>query len=207
MFIPEECTGQSQSGDIRGGTSRGRLLGPNGQTIRILQQESHCKMQIKGRGSIKLREGQEPETMATDPQFAHLAEDLHVYVQYEGDKMHMGQCYSRAVKLIRLVLTGGTVVPSGHAAMGLGVGAPTISSFAAGANPAASGLGSAFGADAAFANSAIQLQVANGQIVSVLASHRCLSPSLSFARGHTHTHTTCTTTHIPTSLRLKVARL
>jgi len=44
-------------GDIRGGTSRGRLLGPSGQTIRALQQESHCKMQIKGRGSIKLREG------------------------------------------------------------------------------------------------------------------------------------------------------
>jgi len=47
-------------GDIRGGTSRGRLLGPSGQTIRVLQQESHCKMQIKGRGSIKLREGYTP---------------------------------------------------------------------------------------------------------------------------------------------------
>lgn len=165
VFIPEECTGQSQSGDIRGGTSRGRLLGPNGQTIRVLQQESHCKMQIKGRGSIKLRENQDAETMATDPQFAHLTEDLHVYAQYEGDKMHMGQCYSRAVKLIRLVLTGGTVVPSGPAHMGLGAAA--IPSFGAGAPMAPS-----IGADQAFANSAIQLQVESGQIVSILASHR-----------------------------------
>ena len=50
VFIPEECIGQSSLGDIRGGTSRGRLLGPSGQTIRLLQQESHCKMQIKGKG-------------------------------------------------------------------------------------------------------------------------------------------------------------
>lgn len=55
MILLSFCTGCQ--GDIRGGTSRGRLLGPSGQTIRVLQQESHCKMQIKGRGSIKLREG------------------------------------------------------------------------------------------------------------------------------------------------------
>jgi hypothetical protein len=112
VFIPEECVGQSTAGDIRGGTSRGRLLGPSGQTIRTLQQESNCKMQIKGRGSIKLREGQEKESLANDPQYGHLQEELHVYVQYEGDKTHMGPCFSRAVKLIRVVLTGGTIMPT-----------------------------------------------------------------------------------------------
>jgi len=161
VFIPEECTGQSQSGDIRGGTSRGRLLGPNGQTIRVLQQESHCRMQIKGRGSIKLRAEQDEKTMAADPQHAHLLEQLHVYAQYEGDKSLMGSCYSRAVKLIRLVLTGGTVVPSGH-------GLPAIPAFAgASVNAAAATTLSSF-SDAAYASTA----VANGQIVSVLASHR-----------------------------------
>jgi hypothetical protein len=44
------------------------LLGPSGQTIRVLQQESHCKMQIKGRGSIKLRDGQDMDTLKADPQ-------------------------------------------------------------------------------------------------------------------------------------------
>jgi hypothetical protein len=124
-------------------------------------------MQIKGRGSIKLREGQEPATMATDPQYAHLLEELHVYVQYEGDRQHMGACYSRAVKLIRLVLTGGTVVPSGQGALGAFGATQGVSAF--GAAPAATQ--AAFTADS-FASTAIQLQVANGQIVSVLASHR-----------------------------------
>jgi len=60
--------------------------------------------------------------MAADPQHAHLLEELHVFAQYEGDKSLMGSCYSRAVKLIRLVLTGGTIVPSGH-------GLPSLPAF------------------------------------------------------------------------------
>ena len=46
---------------------------------------------------------QDVDTMKADPQYAHLQEELHVYVQYEGDKSHMGSCFSRAVKLIRVV--------------------------------------------------------------------------------------------------------
>jgi len=104
--------------------------------------------------------------MATDPQYAHLLEDLHVYAVYEGDKAHMGSCFSKAVKLIRVVLTGGTVVPTGHAAVA-GFGASGLSPAMGMAGNAAAASLTSF-SDASYASSA----VAQGQIVSVLASHR-----------------------------------
>lgn len=89
-----------------------------------------------------------------------------MHAVYEGDKAHMGSCFSKAVKMIRVVLTGGTVVPTGHAGVA-GFGA-------SGLNPALGLAGNAAAAsltsfsDTSFASSA----VAQGQIVSVLASHR-----------------------------------
>ncbi len=65
-------------------------------------------------------------------QYAHLQDELHVYCVYEGDKSQMGACFSRAVKLIRLVLTGGTVVPSGQVAHHA-YGAAAMPAYAAGA--------------------------------------------------------------------------
>jgi len=72
---------------------------------------------------------------------------------YEGDKSQMGACYSRAVKLIRLVLTGGTVVPSGQAPHHAYVGAPGMPAYG-GAAAGATQLGS-YGADPAFASNAV----------------------------------------------------
>ena len=76
-----------------------------------------------------------------------------MYCVYEGDKSQMGACYSRAVKLIRLVLTGGTVVPSGQAPHHAYVGAPGMPAYG-GAAAGATQLGS-YGADPAFASNAV----------------------------------------------------
>ena len=106
--------------------------------------------------------------MATDPQYTHLQEDLHVYCHYEGDKSHMGPCFARAVKLIRVVLTGGTVVPTaqGGGFQQQAVNNPYGGVVVPGGNmPQQSQPG--FTEQALVANA-----VGSGQIVAVLAGHR-----------------------------------
>eukprot|EP00960_Hanusia_phi_P078458 768818-Hanusia_phi.AAC.7 len=112
VFIPEECWGTTFHGDVRGGTTRGRLLGPSGQTIRWLQQESGCKIQLKGKNSLKLREGQTWESLAEDPQYAHVLEDFHVWIQYEGPRERMGASFTKVLLLVKKIIHGEIIQPS-----------------------------------------------------------------------------------------------
>mmetsp|Transcript_44960 Transcript_44960/g.141536 ORF Transcript_44960/g.141536 Transcript_44960/m.141536 type:complete len:437 (-) Transcript_44960:176-1486(-) len=111
VFVPEECYGTTFHGDVRGGTSRGRLLGPSGQTIRWLQQESGCKIQLKGKNSLKLRDGQTWESLAEDPQHAHVLEDFHVWIQYEGPRERMAATFSKVLLLVKKIIHGEIVQP------------------------------------------------------------------------------------------------
>ncbi|EAA44495.4 AGAP003356-PA [Anopheles gambiae str. PEST] len=62
----------------------GKLLGPKGNSLKRLQEETMCKMAILGRGSMKDRKKEEELRLAMDPKYAHLNDDLHVEINALG---------------------------------------------------------------------------------------------------------------------------
>ncbi|XP_043286087.1 KH domain-containing, RNA-binding, signal transduction-associated protein 2-like isoform X2 [Venturia canescens] len=58
----------------------GKLLGPKGNSLKRLQEETGCKMAVLGRGSMKDRQKEEELRVSGDPKFSHLMEDLHVEI-------------------------------------------------------------------------------------------------------------------------------
>lgn len=59
----------------------GRILGPRGMTAKQLEQETGCKIMIRGRGSM--RDRRKEEMNRGKPNWEHLDEELHVLVQCE----------------------------------------------------------------------------------------------------------------------------
>lgn len=59
----------------------GRLLGPGGNTLKMLQSESGCRMSICGRGSMRDKTKEEELRKSDDAKYAHLSEDLHLLVE------------------------------------------------------------------------------------------------------------------------------
>ncbi|KAK9702078.1 KH domain [Popillia japonica] len=62
----------------------GKLLGPKGNSMKRLQDETMCKMAVLGRGSMKDRQKEEELRQSLDPKFAHLSDDLHVEISALG---------------------------------------------------------------------------------------------------------------------------
>ncbi|XP_014471817.1 PREDICTED: KH domain-containing, RNA-binding, signal transduction-associated protein 2-like isoform X2 [Dinoponera quadriceps] len=58
----------------------GKLLGPKGNSMKRLQEETMCKMAVLGRGSMRDRQKEEEYRASLDPKYAHLADDLHVEI-------------------------------------------------------------------------------------------------------------------------------
>lgn len=58
----------------------GKLLGPKGNSMRRLQEETMCKMAVLGRGSMKDRKKEEELRATLDPKYAHLHDELHVEI-------------------------------------------------------------------------------------------------------------------------------
>nr|XP_018895640.1 PREDICTED: KH domain-containing, RNA-binding, signal transduction-associated protein 2-like isoform X1 [Bemisia tabaci] len=58
----------------------GKLLGPKGNSLKRLQEETMCKMAILGRGSMRDKAKEEELRQALDPKYAHLADELHVEI-------------------------------------------------------------------------------------------------------------------------------
>uniref|UniRef100_A0A0K0DVW6 KH domain-containing protein n=1 Tax=Strongyloides stercoralis TaxID=6248 RepID=A0A0K0DVW6_STRER len=59
----------------------GRILGPRGMTAKQLEQETDCKIMVRGKGS--LRDKKKEETFKGKPNWEHLDDDLHVLIQCE----------------------------------------------------------------------------------------------------------------------------
>uniref|UniRef100_A0A0R3TPZ8 KH domain-containing protein n=1 Tax=Rodentolepis nana TaxID=102285 RepID=A0A0R3TPZ8_RODNA len=58
----------------------GKLLGPGGSTLRTIQEETHTKMAILGRGSLR-DEAKEKELLSGgDPKYQHLKHPLHLQI-------------------------------------------------------------------------------------------------------------------------------
>ena len=87
----------------------GKLLGPKGNSMRRLQEETLCKMAIlgtlipfkiyqflfyllSGRGSMKDKKREEELRQGGDPKYAHLNDDLHVEISALGTP---SECYAR----------------------------------------------------------------------------------------------------------------
>ncbi|XP_038218545.1 KH domain-containing, RNA-binding, signal transduction-associated protein 2-like isoform X4 [Zerene cesonia] len=58
----------------------GKLLGPKGNTMKQLQEETMCKMAILGRGSMRDRQKEEELRNSLEPKYAHLSDELHVEI-------------------------------------------------------------------------------------------------------------------------------
>ncbi|XP_055705334.1 KH domain-containing, RNA-binding, signal transduction-associated protein 2 isoform X1 [Phlebotomus papatasi] len=58
----------------------GKLLGPKGNSMKRLQEDTMCKMAVLGRGSMKDRKKEEELRLSGDPRYSHLSEDLHVEI-------------------------------------------------------------------------------------------------------------------------------
>ncbi|KAL0811750.1 hypothetical protein ABMA28_009185 [Loxostege sticticalis] len=58
----------------------GKLLGPKGNTMKQMQEETMCKMAVLGRGSIRDRRKEEELRNSLDPKYSHLTDELHVEI-------------------------------------------------------------------------------------------------------------------------------
>ncbi|KAM3955934.1 uncharacterized protein ACR2FA_010097 isoform 2-T2 [Aphomia sociella] len=58
----------------------GKLLGPKGNTMKQMQEETMCKMAVLGRGSMRDRQKEEEFRNSLDPKYSHLSDELHVEI-------------------------------------------------------------------------------------------------------------------------------
>lgn len=58
----------------------GKLLGPKGNSMKRLQEETMTKMAVLGRGSMRNKQQEEDLRNSSDPKYQHLSEDLHVEI-------------------------------------------------------------------------------------------------------------------------------
>lgn len=58
----------------------GKLLGPKGNSLKWLQEQTGTRMAILGRGSIRNKQKEEELRNTKLPKFSHLNEDLHVEI-------------------------------------------------------------------------------------------------------------------------------
>ncbi|XP_020797888.1 KH domain-containing, RNA-binding, signal transduction-associated protein 3 isoform X2 [Drosophila serrata] len=70
----------------------GKILGPKGNSLRRLQDETQCKIAIKGRTSIRDRAKEEQLRNCGDPRYAHLQKDLFLEVSTVATP---AECYAR----------------------------------------------------------------------------------------------------------------
>ncbi|CAH0403191.1 unnamed protein product [Chilo suppressalis] len=58
----------------------GKLIGPKGNTMKQMQEDTMCKMAVLGRGSMRDRQKEEELRKSLDPKYAHLSDELHVEI-------------------------------------------------------------------------------------------------------------------------------
>ncbi|KHN85398.1 Female germline-specific tumor suppressor gld-1 [Toxocara canis] len=83
----------------------GRLLGPRGMTAKQLEQETGCKIMVRGRGSMRDRRNE--ELKRGKPNWEHLDDDLHVIVQCEDTPNRVYPKLKICVEQIKKLLVPG----------------------------------------------------------------------------------------------------
>ncbi|KAI2658084.1 KH domain-containing, RNA-binding, signal transduction-associated protein 1 [Labeo rohita] len=59
----------------------GKILGPQGSTIKRLQEDTGAKISVLGKGSMRDKNKEEELRKGGDPKYAHLAMELHVHIE------------------------------------------------------------------------------------------------------------------------------
>ncbi|KAG5265643.1 hypothetical protein AALO_G00244740 [Alosa alosa] len=59
----------------------GKILGPQGNTIKRLQEDTGAKISVLGRGSMRDKNKEEELRKGGEPKYAHLAMELHVFIE------------------------------------------------------------------------------------------------------------------------------
>ncbi|XP_028675581.1 KH domain-containing, RNA-binding, signal transduction-associated protein 1-like isoform X1 [Erpetoichthys calabaricus] len=59
----------------------GKILGPQGNTIRRLQEETGAKISVLGKGSMRDKAKEEDLRKGGEPKYSHLSMELHVFIE------------------------------------------------------------------------------------------------------------------------------
>ncbi|XP_050721619.1 protein held out wings-like isoform X3 [Eriocheir sinensis] len=81
----------------------GRILGPRGMTAKQLEQETGCKIMVRGKGSMRDKKKQEEQNRGK-PNWEHLNEELHVLISVEDSENRAKLKIQRALEEIRKLL-------------------------------------------------------------------------------------------------------
>jgi len=81
----------------------GRILGPRGLTAKQLEQETGCKVMVRGKGSM--RDKKKEEQNRGKPNWEHLNDELHVLITVEDSENRATLKLERAVEEVKKLLT------------------------------------------------------------------------------------------------------
>ncbi|XP_055697685.1 protein held out wings isoform X2 [Phlebotomus papatasi] len=80
----------------------GRILGPRGMTAKQLEQETGCKIMVRGKGSM--RDKKKEDANRGKPNWEHLSDDLHVLITVEDSENRAKIKLQRAVEEVEKLL-------------------------------------------------------------------------------------------------------
>jgi protein quaking len=80
----------------------GRILGPRGMTAKQLEQETGCKIMVRGKGSM--RDKKKEEMNRGKPNWEHLNEELHVLITVEDSRNRAEVKMARAMDEVKKLL-------------------------------------------------------------------------------------------------------
>ncbi|XP_022243195.1 protein held out wings-like isoform X2 [Limulus polyphemus] len=80
----------------------GRILGPKGLTTKMLEQETGCRIMVRGKGSM--RDKKKEEQYKGKPNYEHLNEELHVLIQVDDSQNRANLKMDRAVREVKRLL-------------------------------------------------------------------------------------------------------
>ncbi|ETN61868.1 quaking protein A [Anopheles darlingi] len=80
----------------------GRILGPRGMTAKQLEQETGCKIMVRGKGSM--RDKKKEDANRGKPNWEHLSDDLHVLITVEDTENRASIKLKRALEEVKKLL-------------------------------------------------------------------------------------------------------
>ncbi|KAL5284273.1 QKI family protein [Megaselia abdita] len=80
----------------------GRILGPRGMTAKQLEQETGCKIMVRGKGSM--RDKKKEDANRGKPNWEHLSDELHVLITVEDTENRAKLKLQRAVDEVQKLL-------------------------------------------------------------------------------------------------------
>jgi len=81
----------------------GRILGPRGMTTKQLEQETGCKIMVRGKGSM--RDKKKEDQNRGKPNWEHLNDELHVLITVEDSENRAQMKLQRAIDEVKKLLT------------------------------------------------------------------------------------------------------